>query len=341
MDQLLPVLMNFLEEKARPHVQGKVTEEVDEAKVDMKDSLPDQALDFIKGVGEAGEESGNALIAMIVDRIGGDSLKERIKSVTNLTVDTAAEGMDILLTNGIMNVAKGVMTKTVAEDGEASGGFNFDFLKSGKEGMIDTTMVLSQPVIKQVSGNIGRKISSHLPAAIGGSIQEMIDSTGGSFSPIGMAAKLFMKVAGVGDDDDDEKSGATTRGGDEDDAKKEGGHLGPIQRALQKLLAPKIMEFIGPYMENFESKMNTSLEGELRNKVFNIDYIKQTALSMLTGASEGAGGLGGLLSAFMGASGGGRKGGDDDEEGGGGGAGGGDALNLIGNLAQNFLKNRG
>ncbi|KAF9976331.1 hypothetical protein BGZ73_008761 [Actinomortierella ambigua] len=332
MDQLVPVLMNFLEEKARPHVQGKVTEEVDEAKVDMKESLPDQALDFIKGVGEAGEASGNALIAMIVDKIGGDSLKERIKTVTNLTVDTASEGMDLLLTNGIMNVAKGVMTNTLSEDGGSSG-FNFDFLKSGKEGMVDTTMTLSQPVIKQVSGNIGRKISSHLPAAIGGSIQEMIDSTGGSFSPIGMAAKLFMKVAGVDDDDEDTSA---NRGGD-DAAKTEGGHLGPIQKALQKLLAPKILEFIGPYMEKFEAKMNTSLEGELRNKVFNLDYIKQTALSMLTGASENAGGIGALVGAFMGA---GRKGGDDDDEQSGGG-GGGDALNLLGNLAQNFLKNRG
>ncbi|KAG0239712.1 hypothetical protein BGW41_007512 [Actinomortierella wolfii] len=326
MEQLMPVIINFLEEKARPHVQEKVTEEVDEAKVDMKESLPDQALDFIKGIGEAGEQSGNALISLLVEKIGGDSLKERIKTVTHLTVDTAAEGMDLLLTNGIMNVSRNVLTKTVADDG-SGGGFNFDFLNSGKEGMVGTTMTLSQPVIKQVSGNIGRKISSHLPAAIGGSIQELIDSTGGSFSPIGMAAKLFMKIAGADDDDE-----SADRGGNEEDAKKEGGHLGPIQRALQKLLAPKILEFIQPYMDKFEAKMNKSLEDELRNKVFNIDYLKQTALSMLAGA----GGLGGLLGAFMGA--GGGKGGDDNEDGGGRGA---DALGMIGSLAQNFLNNRG
>jgi hypothetical protein len=149
MDSLTPILLNFLEEHARPHVQEKVTEELNETKVDLKKDLPDSIMDYIKG------EDGFPMIANIVSNMGDDFM-QKVRAVTDATIETASEGMDLLLTNGVMNISKDVITNKT--DGEGSSGFNFDFLKSGKEGMIMTTMAASAPVIKQVSDNIGRKI---------------------------------------------------------------------------------------------------------------------------------------------------------------------------------------
>ncbi|KAF9583183.1 hypothetical protein BGW38_010079, partial [Lunasporangiospora selenospora] len=157
MEQLVPVLMKYVEDFARPHVQEKVTEEVEETRGELKQDLPQTILDYIKSADGLAEEGGVlAIIAKVISNIDQNDFLEKLKRITNVTVDTAADGMDLLLTNGVMNVAKGVLTKATNEEGQD--GFNLDFLKSGKEGMVSTTMVLSLPVIKQVRENMGRKI---------------------------------------------------------------------------------------------------------------------------------------------------------------------------------------
>ncbi|KAG0020570.1 hypothetical protein BGZ81_009285 [Podila clonocystis] len=314
MEQLTPLLFNYLEENARPHVQERVGEEIDDTKVNLKRDLPGTIMDYIKGVGEHAEQS-NPFIAQIANHLGDDFI-ETVRSITETTVEIASEGMDLLLTNGVMNVAKGVIGKTTDEESGNSSGFNFDFLQSGKEGMVSTTMVLSSPVIKQVSANITKKIAAHIPAKVGGSVQEWIDQHGGSGSLLGKAAGF---VAGfLNDDDDDEKTVA--QGGTERDIQETGGHAGKIQMAIQKYLGPKVLSMILPYMQRFEEKMHGSLEGELRGKVFSVDYIKSKVLGMLTGGGDGASPFGALLGAFMGKAGSGG-GGDDDDEGGSGGGG--------------------
>ncbi|KAF9114921.1 hypothetical protein BGX27_009468 [Mortierella sp. AM989] len=343
MDALAPILMKFLEEHARPHVQEKVTEELDETKVDLKRDLPGTIFDQIQSA------DSNPVVAQVAESMG-DKLIDRIKSVTAVTVETASEGMDILLTNGVMNIARGILMKQTEEEGK--GGFNMDFLNSGKEGMVQTAMAASAPVIKQVSGNIGNKISAHIPASIAGAIQEIIDEHGGASGALGLAAGLVAKFMG-GDDDDGPGEETVAGGGTERDIEKVGGHTGAIQRLLQKILAPKILLWIQPYMQKFEEKMTSSLEGELRGKVFSVEYIKSTAFAMLTGGmgalgGEGGGGIGGLIGSFFG-------GGDDDDDddnrksssGGGGGNkkdddddGEVNPMDLVGNLASQFLKSR-
>ncbi|KAF9084651.1 hypothetical protein BGX29_007219 [Mortierella sp. GBA35] len=330
MDALTPVLINFLEEHARPHVQEKVTEELGETKVDLKKDLPDTIMDYIKG------DEGFPMIANIISNMGDDFM-DKIRSVTDMTIETASEGMDLLLTNGVMNISKDVLTSKT--DGEGSSGFNFDFLKSGKEGMVMTTMAASAPVIKQVSDNMGRKISAHFPAQIGGAIQEMIDEHGGADGLLGKAAGFVAKFLISDDDGPGEQTVAA--GGTDRDIEAVGGHKGTIQSMLQKFLAPKVMLMIQPYLQRFEEKMTSSLEGELRGKVFNIEYIKATALTALTGMaalSAQGGGFGGLIGSFLG--GGGRGGDGDDDDNDGQKGGGNDTMSTLTNLAGQFMKNR-
>ncbi|KAF9905106.1 hypothetical protein EC991_001992 [Linnemannia zychae] len=338
MDALTPILINFLDEHARPHVQEKVTEELDETKVDLKKDLPTTVMDYIKG------EDGIPMIANILENLGDDFM-EKIRAVTDATIETASEGMDLLLTNGVMNISKDVLTSKT--DGSGSSGFNFDFLKSGKEGMVMTTLAASAPVIKQVSENMGRKISAHFPAQIGGTIQEIIDEHGGDDGLLGKAAGFVAKFLIPSEDGPGEHTVAG--GGTDRDAEAMGGHTGRIQHMLQKFLAPKVLLMIQPYLQRFEAKMTTSLEGELRNKVFNLEYIKATALTALTGMSAlggAAGGFGGLLGNLLG---GGRKNDDDDDDDNSGGGkgrrnddddGGNDAMSTLTNLAGQFLKSR-
>ncbi|KAF9322273.1 hypothetical protein BG003_003284 [Podila horticola] len=312
MEQLTPLLFNYLEENARPHVQDRVAEEIDDTKVNLKRDLPQTIMDYIKGVGEHAEQS-NAFIAQIANHLGDDFI-DTIRSITETTVEIASEGMDLLLTNGVMNVAKGVISKTTDEEGGNSSGFNLDFLQQGKEGMVSSTMVMSSPVIKQVSANITKKIAAHIPAKVGGSVQEWIDEHGGSGGLLGKAAGF---VAGFLNDDDDDKKQTVAEGGTERDIQEAGGHAGKIQLAIQKYLGPKVLSMIMPYMQRFEEKMHGSLEGELRGKVFSVEYIKSKVLGMITGGGDSP--FGAILGAFMGKAAGGGGGDDGDDEGGSGG----------------------
>jgi len=337
MDSLTPILLNFLEEHARPHVQEKVTEELDETKVDLKKDMPDTIMDYIKS------DEGIPMIANILSNLGDDFM-EKIRAVTDSTIETASEGMDLLLTNGVMNISKDVLTSNT--DGSGSSGFNFDFLNSGKEGMVMTTMAASAPIIKQVSANMGRKISAHFPAQVGGTIQEFIDEHGGDSGLMGKAAGFLAKF--VIPDDGGPGEHTVAEGGTDRDIEATGGHKGTFQVMIQKFLAPKVLLMIQPYLQRFEEKMTRSLEGELRGKVFNIDYIKSTALAAITGMGAlggAAGGFGGILGSLLG--GGGGRGNDDDDDGNGGGKGrknddddGGDAMSTLTNLAGQFLKSR-
>ncbi|KAG0020343.1 hypothetical protein BGZ80_004357 [Entomortierella chlamydospora] len=271
MEALTPILMNFLEEHARPHVKEKVSEELDETKVDLKENLPDSVMEHLKS------QDANPMISQVADSMG-DKLMEHIRKITNLTVETASEGMDLLLTDGVMNIARGILT----EDSDGKG-FNLDFLNKGKEGMVETTMIASKPVIKQVSTNISHKVSTHVPSHIGRAVQEFIDEHGGPNGPMAMVAGLF-------------------------------------------------------------AKFTTSLEGELRGKVFSVEYIEKTALTMITGVSsglsgEGGHGIGGLIGGLIQKKLGGDS--DDDEDGkksqGGKGD---DPMALIGSLATQFFQSR-
>ncbi|KAG0050957.1 hypothetical protein BGZ83_004250 [Gryganskiella cystojenkinii] len=326
MEGLTPLLMNFLEEHARPHIQEKVTEEMDETKGELKTEMPDMIREHVTG------PESNPMIAQIISSMGEDFM-ERVRKITDMTIETASEGMDLLLTNGVMNIARGVLAKK--NDEEGGGGFNMDFLNQGKEGMVQTTLAASAPVIKQASDNMGRKISAHFPAAIGGSIQEMIDEHGGADGLLGKAAGFMAKF--IGDRDDGPGEATIAGGGTERDAEQVG-HTGAVQKALQKLLAPKIMLLIQPYLQRFEAKMNRSLEGELRNKVFSSEYIKSKLMEVITGVqSGGGGGLGGILGAFMGGGSkrlSGSQGGNDDDDGDK------NPMSILGDLASGFLKHR-
>ncbi|KAG0255599.1 hypothetical protein BG011_005040 [Mortierella polycephala] len=252
MDQLTPMLMSILEKQARPNVQQKITEQINTTKGDLKKDLPNTIMASIKG--NDGNGGGNAMISQIIDSLGPNFMS-RVTSVTNASIDTASEGMDALLTNGVINIAKKVLTQN-SGDGQAGerGGFNFDFLKSGKEGMVNTTMAASAPVIKQVSDNMGNKLSSSIPASIGGAIQKMADEKGGAGGAIGMAAGLMSKFMGGDGPGDHSVSG----GGDTRTVEASGGHTGGIQQMLQKLLAPKILLLLQPYMQKFEAQMRMS-----------------------------------------------------------------------------------
>ncbi|KAG0199561.1 hypothetical protein BGX28_007214 [Mortierella sp. GBA30] len=332
MNQLVPMLMNFVEQQARPPLQEKVTEQLNTTKADLKSDLPNTIMNYLSGKDGNGG-GGEPIISTIISKLG-PGFSQRLSSVTNVTVDTATEGMDTLLTNGVLNIAKTVLTQNAGntEDGAEIGGFNFDFLKSGKEGMVKTTMAASAPVIKQVSDNMANKFSSSFPAALGGAIQALIDENGGAGGVMGTAAGLLSKLMNMGGDGAGDQT--VRNGGNTNDVQAVGGHSGGIQQLLQNLLAPKILLLIQPYMQKFEAKMRESLENELRTKVFSPDYIKQAVKGMLTGdggENDGASAvLGGVMNAFM--HNGSQKGTVNGQS---------KAFEAIGNLASSFLKNKG
>ncbi|KAF9349865.1 hypothetical protein BGX34_001558 [Mortierella sp. NVP85] len=193
-------------------------------------------------------------------------------------------------------------------------------MKHDKENMIKTTMDTAVPVIKQVAKNLGTKISEHLPASIGGLIQEWIDEHGGDSGLLGLAAGIVSKIMGGDDDDDDDGDTPEVRAQKQAALEKAGVRTGKIQRFVTRILGPKVAEFIAPHIQKFEEKMQNSLESELRNKLFSIDYIKSKALSMFAAS-------GGILGTLAGALGGKITGGDnDDDNDKSGGGGGGDAI---------------
>ncbi|KAG0349283.1 hypothetical protein BG004_008021 [Podila humilis] len=334
MDQLAPALMKYLEEAARPHIQQEVTEQLNSTKSDLKSSLPQTVMNYLTGAGgnETAPEGGNAMLSQLVNSLG-PNFTNALTSVTNTTVDTASEGMDKLLTDGVLNIAKGVLTKTAVEEGGAgNGGFNFDFLTQGKEGMVSTTMAASTPVVKQVSDNMGNKISTSFPTAIGSELQQMFDQNGGAGGAggaMGMAAGFMSQFLGGGN------NGGAANGaakGVEGDATAGGGS---IQQMIQNFLSPKILLLIQPYLQKFEAQMMSTLENELRTKVFSADYIKSTVMDMLTGGGGegGQGGqgsaadlVGGLMNTFM------KGNGQND------GGGNADTLGSLANFASSFLK---
>ncbi|KAG0029170.1 hypothetical protein BGZ81_004062 [Podila clonocystis] len=325
MDRLAPLLMNFIEQSARPPVQARVTEQLTSTKIDLKSSLPSTVMNYLTGASSEGNSS-NAMISQLVTSLG-PSFTNTLSSVTSTAVDTASEGMDTLLTNGILNIAKGVLTSSASEE-DQQGGFNFDFLSQGKEGMVTTTLAASAPVIKQVSENMGTKLSAHFPQAIGQALQQLVDKNGGSGGAMGMAAGLMSQFLGGGGNSG--ANGERAQGGESG---------GAIQQMLQNFLGPKILQLIQPYLQQFEAQMTASLENELRTKVFSPDFIKSTVIGMLTGGSGGAGGggggggaggaIGGLMNTFL-------KNGSNGQGGGGGGKA--EALNTLGNFASSFLK---
>ncbi|KAF9902314.1 hypothetical protein BX616_001979 [Lobosporangium transversale] len=342
MSQLVPLLMNFVEQQARPHVQEKVTEQLNSTRTDLKNDLPNTIINFLSG-NDGNNEGGNSMVSQILSKLG-PNFPNRLRSVTDTTVDTASEGMDTLLTNGVLSIAKSVLSKNAPEGAEGQGqdvgGLNFAFLKSGKEGMVNTTMAASKPVIKQVSDNMGNKLSSSIPAAIGGVIQQLIDENSTANGALGMAAGLMSKFMGSNN-----APGNTTPpndGGTEEDIQRTGGHTGRIQQLLQNLLAPKILLLLQPYLQKFEAQMAETLENDLRTKVFSPEYIKQTVLAMLTGAGgqggSGAGAiLGGVMNSFL------KKNSDNNnsqQNSEGGDKNTKQALGALGDLASSFLKNR-
>ncbi|KAF9085770.1 hypothetical protein BGX23_009391 [Mortierella sp. AD031] len=197
MDKVAPLLMSFLEQQARPQVQTKVTEQLNSTRGDLKANLPSTIIGYLSGKDGNGG-GGSPMISQLISSLG-PNLLHSVSSVTNATVDTASEGMDTLLTNGIMNIAKSVLTQSSAGNAEGgpaeTGGINFDFLKSGKEGMVNTTMAASKPVIKQVSENMSAKLSSAIPGVIGNALQQMMGQQGGgggaASDALGMAAGLM------------------------------------------------------------------------------------------------------------------------------------------------------
>ncbi|KAF9027875.1 hypothetical protein BGZ52_001762 [Haplosporangium bisporale] len=322
MDKLTPLLMNFIDQTARPPVQARVTEQLDSTKSDLKSSLPSTVMNYLTGAD--GNGGSNALLSQLVSSLG-PNFSNKLSSVTNSTVDTASDGMDLLLTNGVLNIAKGVLTKSAGQEGQQGGGFNFDFLSQGKEGMVATTLTASAPVIKQVSENMGKKLSTHFPQEIGQALQKMVDQNGGAGGAMGMAAGLMSQFLG----------GHSYNSGGGDRAQGDGTEGGPIQQMLQSFLGPKILTLIQPYLQKFEAQMTASLENELRTKVFSPDFIKATVMDMLSGGNNGEGGgagnaIGGLMNAFLKNS--------SHGQGGGGGGGKTEALHALGNFASQFLK---
>ncbi|KAK3815361.1 MAG: hypothetical protein J3Q66DRAFT_344462 [Benniella sp.] len=307
--QLSPLLMQFLEEHGTPVVQEKVTEEVDETKVELKQDLPGQVQQY------ADSDDAHPMVKQ-ANSVMGDKFSEHVKSLTTHTVDVASEGMDTILTGGVMNIAKDIVAKVT----EGKSMAELEVMKHDKENMIKHTMAAAVPIIKQVAKNLGSKISEHLPASIGGRIQEWIDDHGGDHGVIGFAAGLMGKIMGGDDDDDDDGDTPEVRAQKKAALEKAGVRTGKMQRIVTSILGPKIADYIIPHIQKFEEKMHNSLEGELRNKLFSIDYIKSKALSMIAAS-------GGILGTLAGALGGKiAGGGDDDDDDKSGGGGGGDAL---------------
>ncbi|KAK3839084.1 MAG: hypothetical protein JOS17DRAFT_168486 [Linnemannia elongata] len=330
MDKVAPLLMSFLDQQARPQVQAKVTEQLNTTKGDLKNDLPNTILNYLSGKDAHDGAGSNPMISQLVSALGPNLLKS-VSSVTTSTVDTASEGMDTLLTNGIMNIAKSVLTQgaTNANGGPAgTGGINFDFLKSGKEGMVNTTMAASEPVIKQVSENMSAKLSSAIPGAIGNALQSMMgQQAGGAGGAMGMAAGLMSSFM----NHDNTTSPANPAGGSVPVA----GGNGPIQQLCQSMLGPKIATLLKPFLAKFETQMAQTLERELREKVFSSDYIKSTVMGMLTGGGQGGAGnalLGGVMNAMMGSHSG------TNNPNGGQQSGQASAMNALGSLASSFLK---
>lgn len=262
MDKLAPLLMNFIDQAARPPVQAKVTEQLDSTKSDLKSSLPTTVMNYLTGAD--GNGGSNALLSQLVSSLG-PNFANKLSSVTNSTVDTASDGMDLLLTNGVLNIAKGVLTKSAGEEGQQGGGFNFDFLSQGKEGMVATTLAASAPVIKQVSENMGKKLSTHFPQEIGQALQKMVDQNGGAGGAMGMAAGLMSQFLG-GHGNNNNNSGSGDR------AQGDGTGGGPIQQMLQSFLGPKILTLIQPYLQKFEAQMVRRRQGKKTNKGKSILY---------------------------------------------------------------------
>ncbi|KAG9071964.1 hypothetical protein KI688_006183 [Linnemannia hyalina] len=329
MNNVTPLLMSFLDQQARPHVQGKVTEQLNTTKGDLKNDLPNTILNYLSGKDSHDGAGGNPMISELVSTLGPNVLKS-VSSVTNSTVDTASEGMDTLLTNGIMNIAKSVLAQraTNADGGPAeTGGINFDFLRSGREGMVNTTMSASEPVIKQVSENMSAKLSSAIPGAIGNALQSMMNQqAGGAGGAMGMTAGLMSSFMNHGN--------TTTPANPADGAATVAGGNEPIQQLCQSMLGPKIATLLKPYLANFETQMTQTLENELREKVFSSDYIKLTVMGMLTGSGkDGAGNvLGGVMNAMMGNHSGANNANDGQQ------SGQPSTLNALGSLASSFMK---
>lgn len=253
MDKLAPLLMNFIDQAARPPVQAKVTEQLDSTKSDLKSSLPTTVMNYLTGAD--GNGGSNALLSQLVSSLG-PNFANKLSSVTNSTVDTASDGMDLLLTNGVLNIAKGVLTKSAGEEGQQGGGFNFDFLSQGKEGMVATTLAASAPVIKQVSENMGKKLSTHFPQEIGQALQKMVDQNGGAGGAMGMAAGLMSQFLGGHGNNNSNNSGSGDRAQGDDTGD------GPIQQMLQSFLGPKILTLIQPYLQKFEAQMVRRRQGK-------------------------------------------------------------------------------
>ncbi|KAF8939762.1 hypothetical protein BGZ47_008047 [Haplosporangium gracile] len=335
MDKATPLFMSFLDQQARPQVQAKVTEQLSTTKGDLKNDLPSTILNYLSDKDAHNDAGGNSMISQLISTLGPSLLKS-VSSVTNTTVDTTSEGMDTLLTNGIMNIAKSVLTQraTNANGGPPeTGGINFDFLKSGKEGMVNTTMAASEPVIKQVSENMSAKLSSAIPGAIGNALQSMMgQQAGGSGGAMGMAAGLMSFISHGNTTAPANPSGtaAPIAGGNES-----------IQQLCQRMLRPNIATLLRPYLAKFETQMAQTLERELREKVFSSDYIKATVMGMLTGGSQsgtGKGLLGGVVNAMMGGHGGTNNANNANNANDGQQSSHGSALNALGNLANSFLK---
>ncbi|KAG0204191.1 hypothetical protein B0O80DRAFT_450866 [Mortierella sp. GBAus27b] len=344
--QINEVMGQFLEEHGRPIVQEKVTEEVEETKVDLKRDLPNHINEYTQS------DDANKNVKQVAE-VMGDKFTDKVKSFTHHTVDIASEGMDLLLTGGVMNIAKDILKKAT----EGKGMSELEAIKTDKENMIKHTMAAAVPIIKQVSHNIGTKIKEHLPASIGGHVQEWIDEHGGDHSLVGFAAGIMGKIMGGDSHDSDDDDTPDQKAAKKAALEKAGIRTGKMQRIITSILGPKIADFIIPHMQRFEEKMHSKLEGELRNKIFSIDYIKQKALSLLAG-SGGLGGLGGLLGKVLKID----DGKDDDHKEGGsgssgssaaamgavsallnkkGGGGDGDDLNkVLGGLASKFLGHR-
>ncbi|KAI7819430.1 hypothetical protein BC939DRAFT_460227 [Gamsiella multidivaricata] len=266
MNQLGPLLLNYVEQQARPHVETKVTEQLNDTKGDLKSDLPSTIMSFLTGKDGSGEGT-NPMVSQIISQLGPNFMN-RLTSVTNMTVDTSSEGMDTLLTNGVINTAKNVLTQqSTAANGGApeTGGIDFDFFKNGKEGMVNSAMTASMPIIKQVSENMGNKMSSSFPAAIGGAIQQLIDENGSANGALGTAAGLMSKFMGSHGPGDQPVNG----GGDAGDVHATGGQTGGIQQLFQNLLSPKILLLLQPYLQKFEVQMASTSFNRLSTAVNN------------------------------------------------------------------------
>ena len=98
-------------------------------------------------------------------------------------------------------------------------------------------------------------LSKHLPASIGGLIQEWIDEHGGDHSVVGFAAGLVGKLMGGDDDDDDDGDTPEVRAAKKAALEEAGVRTGKIQRIVTRILGPKVADFIDPHIQKFEEKM--------------------------------------------------------------------------------------